>query len=266
MIKVSHELPLCLLNKSKEWNDYEFCLPTYWFKSKEYKQYYLNARKSGSFIIADNGLFEGDSFTEQQLIDFVNELQPDIFVIPDVWNDAFQSYRNAKYWVNKVSPILPGNTKLMAVIQCTDYDIGSSLYTEYLDLGIKCIAFNHSSTSYKKFFPHENLSVSKMMGRIHFINQLKTNNIIDPYVHHHLLGSSIWLEFLYYKEYDFIKTIDSSFPVILGCEKKHLFDSKTLTEKPIHKIERWFDSELDQNQIECIENNICVFKNLLKGL
>ncbi len=92
MIKVSHELPLCLLDKSEEWNDYEFCLPTYWFKSEVYKQYYRDRITSSRFIIADNGLFEGDLFTEQQLIDFVNELQPNIFVIPDVWNDAFQSY------------------------------------------------------------------------------------------------------------------------------------------------------------------------------
>ena len=63
MIKVSHELPLCLLDRSKELNDYEFCLPTYWFKSEPYKKYYKNAKKDGRFIIADNGLFEGDSFS-----------------------------------------------------------------------------------------------------------------------------------------------------------------------------------------------------------
>ena len=68
MIKVSHELPLCFLNKGKEWNDYDFCLPTYWFKSEQYKQHYLDAKAAGRFIIADNGLFEGDSFTEKQLI------------------------------------------------------------------------------------------------------------------------------------------------------------------------------------------------------
>ena len=185
MIKVSHELPLCLLNKSEEWNDYEFCLPTYWFKSDQYKQHFLNTKKEKRFIIADNGLFEGDLFTEKQLIEFVNELQPDIFVIPDVWNDAFQSYRNAKYWQNVVSHYLPKKTKLMAVIQCTDYAIGSSLYQEYIDLGIRHIAFNHSSTAYQKFFPHKNLSVSKMMGRIYYISQLLEKDIINPNVHRH---------------------------------------------------------------------------------
>lgn len=267
MIKVSHELPSCLLDKSKEWNDYEFCLPTYWFKSPQYKEYYKNAKKENRFIIADNGLFEGDSFTEQQLIEFVNELQPDIFVIPDVWNDAIQSYKNAKYWCNVLKSQLPKTTKLMAVVQCTDYGVGSLLYNQYVDLGVEAIAFNHSSTAYQDFFPHENLSVSKMMGRIYFINQLKKNNIIQNHIHHHLLGSSIWLEFLYYgKGYEFIKTMDSSFPVILGCEYKELFNPEVLTTKPKHKIEKWFDSILDPHQIEQIEKNILKFKNLLKGL
>lgn len=262
MIKVSHELPLCLLDKSKELNDYEFCLPTYWFYSEEYKQYFLKVKDR--FIIADNGLFEGDSFTEQQLIDFVNELQPDIFVIPDVWNDAFQSYRNAKYWVNVMKEQLPKETKLMAVIQCTDYGIGSSLYQEYIDLGIKHIAFNHSSTAYQQFFPHKNISISKMMGRIYFINKLMENNIIDHSIHHHLLGCASFLEFKTYNDpaYSFIKTADTSNPVIFGLkEQKYTFDN--CWDKPNEKIEVWFDKEINKIQFECVKHNIEVFKTLL---
>jgi hypothetical protein len=264
MIKVSHELPLCLLDKSKELNDYDFCLPTYWFKSDEYKQYFLNAKTEGRFIIADNGLFEGDSFTEQQLIDFVNELKPDVFVIPDVWNDAFQSYRNAKYWQNVIKEQLPEETNLMAVIQCTSFDVGSSLYTEYLDLGIKHIAFNHSSLLYKQFFPHENLSVSKMMGRILFINKLKINNIIDSTVHHHLLGCASFLEFKTYIDsaYSFIKTADTSNPIIFGLkEQEYTFNNCWY--KPEEKIEVWFDKQITKKQYDCIINNVKVFKTLL---
>ena len=52
-MKTSHELPLCFLNKSYEWNDYEFCLPTYWFKSETYKkalQYLLDRKVDMNFI------------------------------------------------------------------------------------------------------------------------------------------------------------------------------------------------------------------------
>ena len=264
MIKVSHELPLQLLDKSKELNDYEFCLPTYWFKSEPYKEYYKNAKKEDRFIIADNGLFEGDSFTEQQLIDFVHELQPDIFVIPDVWNDAALSLRNAKRWVG-MKESLPKDTKLMTVIQCTDYGVGSLLYSQYIDLGVEAIAFNHSSTAYQDFFPHENLSVSKMMGRIYFINQLKKNNIIQKHVHHHLLGCAIPDEFKYYgKGYEFIKTLDTSNPVVWGCKECSYLENITSIEKPKEKIEEFFNESLDDMQIQLILENIETFKSYLE--
>lgn len=264
-MQVSHELPLCLLNKGEQWNDYDFCLPTYWFKYKAYREYFIKAKQNKRFIILDNGLFEGDSFTQDELIKLINELEPDIFVIPDVWNDAEQSYRNAKYWKNVISHQLPKNTKLMAVIQCTDFDIGSKLYLQYIDLGIKHIAFNHSSTAYQDFFPHENLSISKMMGRIYFINKLKKQNIIDEQIYHHLLGCSIPDELKYYGEgYKFIKSVDSSNPVVWGC-KGHSYDEKiTSIEKPKEKIEEFFDKNLDYFQKELILDNIRKFRNYLK--
>lgn len=264
MIKVSHELPLCLMPHDRELNDYDFCLPTYWFKSERYKNHFLKAKAAGRFIIADNGLFEGDSFTEKQLIEFVNELKPDIFVIPDVWNDAFQSYRNAKFWQNVLIEQLPKETQLMAVIQCTDYAIGSSLYKEYAGLGIRCIAFNHSSTAYQQFFPHENLSVSKMMGRIYFINKLKAGGLIEDYIHHHLLGCAIPDEFKYYGPgYEFIKTLDTSNPVVWGCKGVSYDDVLTSIEKPVEKIEEFFNEDLDNLTKELIFDNIKKFKSYL---
>lgn len=263
MIKVSHELPLCLQKDSELLNDYEFCLPTYWFKYKQYKRYFKEAKEKGRFIIADNGLFEGDSFTELELIYFLNELKPDIFVIPDVWNDANKSWENALKWID-LQKIIPYDTKLMAVIQCTDFEIGSKLYLDYINLGIKHIAFNHSSVAYQEFFPHENLSVSKMMGRIYFINQLKEHKKINKDVHHHLLGCASFLEFKTYNDpaYSFIKTADTSNPVIFGLkEQKYTFDN--CWDKPNEKIEVWFDKKINKIQFECIKHNIEVFKTLL---
>jgi hypothetical protein len=262
---VSHEVPLCLLEESYKFNDYDFVLPTYWEKSTQYKQHFLNVLKTDRFTILDNGLFEGDSFTSYELIGIIQELQPNVFVIPDIWNDANQSYVRAKYWQNTLKEQLPTNTKLMAVVQCTDYTIGSQLYKSYLDLGIEYIAFNHSSIAYQKFFPHENLSISKMMGRIYFINQLKENGVINTTTHHHLLGCSIPDEIKYYgKGYEFIKTIDSSNPVVWGCKGVSYNEKITSIEKPKEKIEEYFDKNLDFKTKELIFDNINKFKEYLK--
>lgn len=263
-MQISHELPLQLLNSSPKYNDYEFCLPTYWFKSEKYKQYFIEAKKQGRFIIADNGLFEGDSFTDQQLIQFVKELKPDIFVIPDKWNDVTETYGQAYKWTHTRFN-LPDDTKLMAVIQCTDLEIGTKLYKDFIDLGVEAIAFNHSSVAYKDLFPHNNINVSKMMGRIQFINYLNKNNIINHTLYHHLLGCNMPDEFKYYDEgYEFIKSVDTSNPIIWGCQGKYYdIHTETSKTKPPEKIETYFEQNITPDQISAIEYNIRQFKKYL---
>lgn len=255
----SHELPLQILNKDTEYNDYSFVLPTYWYKSEEYKQHYLNQKQQGRFLIADCGLFEGDYFSPEDLFDFINELQPNYFVIPDVWNDAEQSLKNAKDWIEMIKF---KNTKYLAVVQCTDLKIGTKLYKEYCNIGVDGIAFNHSSIAYQDMFPHANLSVSKMMGRIYFINHLIKNNIIDITKYHHLLGASIWTELMYYKEpeYSFINSVDTSSPIVWGCKGTGICTPEAMQQKPPEKIEEWFDKILTEKQLEQIQFNVENFK------
>ena len=47
MIKVSHEVPLCLLNRSIEFNDYDYCLPHLLDQYEEYKDFFLQSRDTG---------------------------------------------------------------------------------------------------------------------------------------------------------------------------------------------------------------------------
>ena len=35
----------------------------------------------------DNGLFEGVTHTNQDLLDKINLIEPDIFIVPDEWNN-----------------------------------------------------------------------------------------------------------------------------------------------------------------------------------
>ena len=152
-------------------------------------------------------------------------------------------------------------------IQCTDYKIGSLLYGQYMDLGVEAIAFNHSSTAYQDFFPHKNISVSKMMGRIYFINKLKVNNIIDNTVYHHLLWFAIPDVFKYYgKGYEFIKSLDTSNPVVWGCKGISYDENITSIEKPLEKIEEFFNENLDSRIEEHIFNNINKFKSYIQWL
>ena len=46
MVKVSHELPINLLYKSFDWNDYEYCLPHLLDWGEDYKNHFLQAKKN----------------------------------------------------------------------------------------------------------------------------------------------------------------------------------------------------------------------------
>lgn len=255
MIKISHEVPLCLLEDSLEFNDYQYLLPHLIDKYPRYKEHFLNYGRNGGFIICDNGLFEGITHTEQDLIHKINLIKPDVFIVPDAWNDKVTTYRNAKYWIKTVKHFIPKTTKLMAVLQFKDYQEAASLYLALCDLGYDYIAFNHSSVGYKSLSPHKNNLVSQMLGRILLINKLLDHGVLDTNKHHHLLGCSLPEEFIYYKDYDFIKTLDTSHPVILSyenvcyTERNPYIKSSTkiidIMEEPHSKFSTWINANID---------------------
>ena len=71
MIRVSHEVPLALLEDSYVFNGYDYCLPHLLSKYDQYKKYFVQARKDGRFIIMDNGLFENVNHTEEELLEAI---------------------------------------------------------------------------------------------------------------------------------------------------------------------------------------------------
>ena len=254
-MKISHELPLCLLDQAYDINDYDYCLPCLMDDYKEYTDFFIKAKKEGRFIIMDNSLFEGVTHTEQDLIQKINLIKPDIFIVPDAWSDSLTTYRNAKHWKETLKHFLPKNTELMAVLQFNDYNEAVSSYNRLKDLGYTHIAFNHGSNGYLKMFPHKNKLVSQMMGRILLINKMLESGIIWETSYHHLLGCSLPEEFSYYKDYDFIKSLDTSHPIILSYEKLCYTDRDSyiksstkiidVMEKPYSEFSMWVNANVD---------------------
>ena len=55
-IKVSHEVPPALLHLSKHFNDYDYCLPHLLDENEIYRDYFLEAKEEGRYIIMYNSL------------------------------------------------------------------------------------------------------------------------------------------------------------------------------------------------------------------
>jgi hypothetical protein len=264
-MKVSHELPIDLIHHSYEWNDYDYVLPHLIDQYDQYRIFFQKSRLDKRFIIMDNGLFENVVHTTEDLLEKINLVRPDIFIVPDAWNDATTTIRNAKSWMINYKQGLPEGVNLMAV--CQGKDIGELIttYQTLVDLGYTHIAFNHSSIAYQEMYPTfsgtEPLKAS-MYGRMEFIRKLVERNIIRPTYYHHLLGCSLPQEFMAYKDWKFIKSVDTSNPILVGAEGERYSDNG-INWKPKNKLEHYFEMDLS-DRLDDIIFNVNKFKSYVK--
>ena len=252
-----HELPLSLMEYSSEWCDGEYCLPIFMDKYPKYKEFFLDARKQGRFIIMDNSLFEGYHHTTPDLLEKIHLIEPDIFIVPDEWNDSIITAKNAKYW-KQLS--LPERTNLMVVLQGKTVNEIHLLYQTCLDLGYTHFAVNHSSMVYQELGGSENSLANQSVGRVMLIEYLRSQDMIKDYHYIHLLGASTPQEFTYYRDNhpNLINSVDTSNPIIVGALGQRYSDIGLLT-KPSNKIEEFMEKDLAP-QLEDIIFNIYKFK------
>jgi hypothetical protein len=261
-MKISHEVPLCFLKESLKWNDYQYVLPHLIDQYPQYKTHMLEYReKPGSFMICDNGLFEGVLHTIEDLLSKIELLQPNIFIVPDAWNDANTTLVNAKSWMINFKQHIPEDVNLMAVCQGKTISELVITYQTLVDLGYKHIAFNHSSIAYQELGYDSSLK-NQMYGRMEFIRQLVKNKIIRETYYHHLLGCSLPQEVMAYGDWKFIKSVDTSNPILVGAEGIRYADSG-INFKPKDKLEHYFEKDLS-DQLEDITFNIQKFRKYVK--
>ena len=216
MFKISHELPVNMLSRSFEINDYEYCLPHLLDQNEIYKNHFEKAKETGSYIIMDNSLHElGKAYDTDRLMHWINHLEPNEFIVPDVWQDQTATLVNAKRWM---SIKLPEGVTKVAVVQAQSYHEAFECYNILKMQGYKKIAFSYGADWYAEEFPHPNPLVGKMMGRIMAISKMYKSGLIGKTDRVHLLGCALPQEFAYYADFPFIESIDTSNPIIHGLE------------------------------------------------
>jgi hypothetical protein len=202
-VKVSHEVPLQLLEESKQFNDYDYCLPHLLDQYKVYKDYFYQAKKEGRYIIMDNSLHElGEAYDTSRLLYWISELEPD-----------------------------------------------------------EKIAFSYGASWFEECFKHPNPYVAKMMGRLKTITNLYKSGLISDTDRVHLLGCNLPQEYLYYKDFKFIESIDTSNPIIHGLEGIR-YSEGGLLQKSKQKIDKDFTQKVTQKQKENILYNVEMFRKI----
>jgi hypothetical protein len=255
-MKVSHEIPIAYLEDSKQFNDYDYLLPHLYDTHEGYREYFQKY-KNDRYIVMDNSLHElGVPYSKGRMISIIEDIKPDEFIVPDAWEDATTSMRQAKEW----SFIeLPEAVKKVAVVQGKSFNDVVKCYQTYKWLGYTKIAFSYGANYYNDIFPHPNKDVGKALGRQLVINKMIDMGIICKTDEIHLLGCSLPQEFLYYKDIKQIKTIDTSNPVMAAFDGT-LYKYWGLDSKPRTKIDEVINSDFDSEVWDRILWNTESFK------
>jgi hypothetical protein len=258
-VKISHEVPFCLLEKSREFNDYDYCLPHLMDESEEYRNFFYESKKMGRYIVMDNSLHElGTAYNTERLMHWIEEIKPNEFIVPDVWEDYAASIRNAKQWA-KVQ--LPEEVTKVAVVQAKSTYTAGLCVQAYRDFGYKKIAFSYGAEYYHELCPHPNKDLGKAVGRYMVISQLYNTKTLLPNDRVHLLGTASPIEFGMYKNMPFVESIDTSNPIMAAIEGG-VYSNMGLGSKPTANMNNYQTIPIEEVSEVVLDYNIKMFRQI----
>jgi hypothetical protein len=258
-VKISHEVPFCLLEKSREFNSYDYMLPHLMDENEEYRNFFYESKKMGRYIVMDNSLHElGEAYNTARLLLWIDEIKPDEFIVPDVWEDYAASIRNAKQWAKVELP--EGVTKVAVVQAKSMYEAGLCVQA-YRDFGYKKIAFSYGAEYYHEVCPHPNKDLGKAVGRYMVISQLYNTKTLLPNDRVHLLGTASPIEFGMYKNMPFIESIDTSNPIMAAIGEMP-YTKMGLHKKPSANMNKYQDVSIDFINEDLIDWNVTMFREI----
>ena len=258
-VKLSHEVPFCLLEKSREFNDYDYLLPHLMDENEEYRNFFYKSKEMGRYIVMDNSLHElGEAYNTERLMHWINEIKPDEFIVPDVWEDYAASVRNAKLWAQVE---LPEGVMKVAVVQAKSLHEAYLCVQSYKDFGYKKIAFSYGAQYYHDLAPHPDKDFGKAIGRFMVLSQMCEDKLLSPTYRIHLLGTASPIEFGLYKNIKCIESIDTSNPIMAGIEKR-MYNQLGLSPKPVANMNNYQGVDIEEIQPELIEYNVRKFREI----
>ena len=264
-MKISHESPLCLLDRSRDYNDYDYALVHLFETEPTYLQFFKDSLAQGRTVLLDNSIFElGTAFDSDKFASWIKELKPTEYIIPDVLENTIGTMDNALDWKEKYSD-LPGNT--IGVVQGKSYADLVQCY-DYLDnvISVDKIAISFDYSYYLEVCPHPNKWVGYALGRVQTLTRLLNDGVINTKKPHHLLGCALPIEFMFYRQgFEWLESLDTSNPIVhaildLGYEPGGL-DAK----KSIKLIELLNTPEPSVATMHTIRHNIKYFRSYVHG-
>lgn len=260
-MKIAHEAPLSIFDKVQGFTDYDYALVHLFEENEQYWDTFVDAKNKGREIILDNSIFElGTSFKGDTYVKWIEKLQPEWYIIPDVLDNAHDTIENFEKFL-KDYPDLPG--KAIAVAQGSKFNELRVCYEHFAKHPkVEKIGISFNSP----FFQELGLTSryhNMMVGRRTMLRDMVEMGIINENKKHHLLGAGLPQEFTAYHYYKWIDSVDTSNPVIHGI-KGVRYETWGLNDKETVKLYTLINEDVtDKWDDVCF--NISAFRRLCNG-
>ena len=274
-MKINCELPNDMLSVNAYLNEYDFVLFHLYSTDKTYREYYQSMRKyrPNRLMILDNSAYEffvkGDELDVDGYMTAIQELQPDIFLLPDVLMNKEETILGAQKFLLRWHDIKGCPSRPMAVLQGNTAAELIECAKEYKEMGIDRIAIPFHNSFFAEYSDGEDhlrnewrlrsgsisLDDEYALGRVVFLRNYQHK--LREFQHVHLLGSHKPLEKFYEHDFEFIKTMDTGYPVKCGIAGYELGKEP---QKPDVIIDDFLNEDISVETRKLISYNIQTFK------
>ena len=259
-MKIAHEAPISIFPTIQRMTDYDYALVHLFESNMVYYRMFKDAVINGREVILDNSIFElGESFDGDVYFKWIEKLQPTWYIIPDVLEDTLGTLRKMDKWLAKyaVNPSI----KSIGVVQGKSYKEIVECYKDVAPRVDKvAISFDYSYyiASTENLRPI-NKYAAWMFGRQMLLRNLLDDGIIDTNKPHHLLGCALPQEFIAYKDYKWLDSVDTSNPIVHGLNGVS-YRPTGLDDKISTKLIEYMCEDVTDTQLAIIKDNITQFR------
>ena len=267
-MKVSHECPISILPQSYGFCDYQYCLVHLTKIHPEYYDHYKAVRKTYNHeLLLDNSIFElGKAFDPQEFYESALDLQPNMFIVPDVLEDYTGTVESFKGFESKKNDLKNTFlTKSIGAVQGKNWQELKECY-KYMSDNADMIAISFDFSYYQITGEGNNHLEKWCSGRQRFIMDLIHSGVWNWNKPHHLLGNSIARELRFYIDKNIynIVSCDTSNPVVAAIHGLRYDADYGLQTKPTTKLADLITHEFTEEQLDILYYNVSMFKKIIR--
>ncbi len=257
---VSHESPISMLDKSRDYNDYDYALVHLFESHPKYYDFFKQSLLMDRDVLLDNSIFElGEAFDHKKFAKYVKELKPTYYIVPDVLENGYETIKHYIEFCSEYTD-LPGSK--IGVVQGKTYDELVDCY-RFMEQNADYIAISFDYSYYVTTGFGKTKLERWCSGRQRFIKHLKDDGVWNYHKPHHLLGCSLAREFKAYVGDNSIRSVDTSNPIVAGIKELRYNSDLGLNDKPSIKLADLIDTKVNASQVEDIMYNVGKFKNIV---